>query len=135
VRRKHISGIVALALAAVVGVLVLSSVGGAAVDRHARTAGCSGPGNFSPSGGKPGSWFTLQVPKAGKVVSWVYFKAKSGGGSTWVSADDVVWGSNSVMVQVPKDAVADGVVENGPIAIWSNCAGAYVPTNKNFHLS
>ena len=133
-RRKHISGIVALALAALVAVLVLSSVGGAAVAGPARTAGCSGPGNFTPSGGKPGTWVYLNVGKAGKVVSWVYFRAKSGGSFYWLSADAVVYGSNSVLAEVPVAAYADGMVADGPIAIWSNCAGAYVPTSKNFHL-
>jgi len=133
-RRRYIAGVVTLALAAVVAVLVLSSVGGAAVDRHARAAGCPGPGNFSPSGGKPGTWVYLNVNKAGKVVDWVYFRAKADGSFYWLEASDVVWVSNAVYARVPDDAVEEGMVTDGPMAIYSLCAGAYVPTSKNFHL-
>jgi len=131
--RKHIAGVVALA--AVVAALVLSSVGGAAVDRHARTAGgCPTPGNFVQGGGKPGDWIDLQIGKAGKFVTWVYFKAKVGGSVTWIPADNVAWGSNRVYAQIPAAAYADGIVD-GPIAVWSTCANAYLLTSKNFHLS
>lgn len=132
--RKYLAGVVALALAAALAVLVLSSVGGAAVNKHARTAACPSPQNFSPSGGKPGSWTKLNIGKPGKVVDWVYFKAKVGGSFTWLAAEDVIWGSNSVLVQVPLDAYADGMVQDGPMAILSLCAGTYVPTTKLFHL-
>jgi len=54
---------------------------------------------------------------------------------TYLLAFPTLWGSNSVMAQVPKDAYADGMVEDGPIAIESICgAPTYVPTKKNFHL-
>lgn len=135
-RRKHIAGLAALALAAAVAVLVLSSVGGAAINKHARSAKCPAPQNFSPSGGKPGSWVQLNVGKAQSdyYVYWVYFRAKSGGSFYWLEASDVVRSSNSVMVQVPLDAYADGMVQDGPMAIWSYCTGSYIATSKPFHL-
>jgi len=112
-RRRYVAGVVTVALAAAVAMLVFGGAAGAKPTRGGAGQHCAKPSKIKPTKGGPGTRITVYGSRM-NVVTSMWLKRKSENGLFDAKLTDLMWGDGWVSGVVPagvKPMIVDGPVE------------------------
>ena len=127
-RRRYVAGVVTVALAAAVAMLVF---GGSAGAKPAAAGPCAKPSKIRPTKGGPGTRITVYGSQM-SVVTSMWLKRKSEDGLFDAQLQDLVWGNGWVSGVVP--AGVHPMIVDGPVELDSPMLSCVVFTTQIFHI-